>query len=86
MSRRRFGPGLGRRNSIALMTDRTSSLTPKAMHEIIAHLDDALRVLDRESRNPAGQQRHLRNMLLTVRGQLLEQVRSANGDNPPRST
>jgi hypothetical protein len=68
------------------MTDRSSSLTPAAMRQILSHIDEAIRLLDRAARRPTPQQLQTRSILKSVRTEVAGQLRSANGEDPPAST
>jgi hypothetical protein len=74
------------RQTIHAMTDRTTSLTPAAVQQILGHIDEALRVIDRSGRRLTAQQHQIRSMLLGLRSQLAEQLRSANGDGSSKAT
>jgi len=62
------------------MTDQFTSLTPAAIREIIAHIDDSVAVFEKYKGRMTGTEVKVKSMLLTLRSQLVEQL-SRQRDN-----
>lgn len=60
------------------MTDQFTSLTPTAIKEIIAHIDESIAVFDKYRGRMTGTEIKVKSMLLTLRAQLLEQLSRQN--------
>lgn len=58
------------------MTDQFTSLTPAAIREIMAHLDDSIEVFDKYSGRLSAAELQVKSMLSAMRRQLFEQLRA----------
>lgn len=56
------------------MTDQFTSLTPTAIREIMAHIDESLAVFEKNKGRISLTDLRIKSMLTTLRGQLAEQL------------
>lgn len=56
------------------MTDQFTSLTPAAIKEIIAHIDESISVFEKYRGRMTGTEVKVKSMLITLRAQLIEQL------------
>jgi hypothetical protein len=56
------------------MTDQFTSLTPAAIVEIIAHIDESIAVFDKYKGRMTGTEVKVKSMLVTLRAQLTDQL------------
>lgn len=56
------------------MTDQFTSLSPAAIKDIIAHLDESLAVFDKYKGRMTASEIQVKSMLAALRRQLLEQL------------
>lgn len=61
------------------MTDQFTSLTPSAIREIIAHIDESLAVFNKNKGRISVTDLRIKSMLTTLRSQLLEQLERQEG-------
>jgi hypothetical protein len=57
-----------------MMTDQFTSLTPAAIKDIIAHLDESIAVFERNKGRMSASELQVKSMLAALRRQLTEQL------------
>lgn len=62
------------------MTDQFASLSPTALKEIIAHLDDSIVLFDKLKGRMTASEIQAKSMLAAVRRQLMEQLSENQND------
>jgi hypothetical protein len=61
------------------MTDQFTSLTPSAIREILAHIDESLAVFEKNKGRISITDLRIKSMLTTLRAQLNEQLDNRTG-------
>ena len=56
------------------MTDQFTSLSPAALKDIVAHLDDSLEVFTRQSGELTAADVQIKKMLIALRAKLIEKL------------
>ena len=56
------------------MTDQFTSLSPAALKDIVAHLDDSLEVFARQSGELTAADAQIKKMLIALRAKLIEKL------------
>jgi hypothetical protein len=56
------------------MTDQFTSLTPAAIKEIIAHIDESVAVFEKYKGRMSAPELQVKSMLMAMRRQLIEQL------------
>ncbi len=64
------------------MTDHFTSLSLRALKEIVAHLDESISLIDRHKGRMTASEIHIKSMLSALRGQLLEHITDRDKDRP----
>lgn len=62
------------------MTDQFTSLTPAAIKDIIAHLEESIAVFDKYKGRMTASEIQVKSMLSALRRQLLEQLNNLEKD------
>ncbi len=58
------------------MTDQFTSLSPAAMRDILAKIDESLAIFERHSGRLHASEFHAKSMLLALRAQMMERLRN----------
>lgn len=64
------------------MTDHFTSLSLRALKEIVVHLDESISLIDKHKGRMTASEIHIKSMLSALRAQLMEHINDRDKDRP----